>query len=175
MTSGRMTSGRMSRRVFAHPPFCKRKSNAFQPPRYGQVLPRMSVLAAPARTAEAPRASEGQACPSHGLRGAAERPQPMTAPVGPVHIWASHIPSSPAAPAHDFRIGERAPHPENAQASEGGWRLLLADGAVLVEATIDPVTDAAEALRSRGVHLDSYVTIFSPSANPAHVGPLRTM
>lgn len=101
----------------------------------------------------------------------------MSAPMTEtVHIWASHIPSSPPVPIHDFRIGERAPHPKDAQASEGAWRLYVLGGTVLVESTTDHVKDAGEALRARGdVSQDALVTIYSPSTNVCWSGPLKEM
>ena len=59
-------------------------------------------------------------------------------------------------------------------ARDGEWRLTLG-AEVIVNAATDPIREAAEALRERGVHPDTHVSLYAPSHNVAWSGPLKNM
>ena len=78
-----------------------------------------------------------------------------------LHIHATHV-----------RVFGNAP--QGVHARDGEWRLTLG-AEVIVNAATDPIREAAEALRERGVQADTHVSLYAPSHNVAWSGPLKNM
>jgi len=98
----------------------------------------------------------------------------MSAPMTEtVHVHSAHVPSRPPAPPHSCVYG-LAPPPDDPHAHDGAWCLSV-NGAVLVGEAIDPVRDAAAALREQGVDENTHVTLYAPSHNVMYSGKLATM